>query len=445
MKAFWKQWNKGAAAKAVKLFALSVGATALCMLGCLGFLSGGKEPSALEASIFNGGKEFSHQEDSAAAAAAQDTSRQVIPLGSAFGIKLFTDGVIVASLSDIYTEEGVCCPAAEAGILPGDYLLQADGQDIPDNGALARYIGSSQGEAISFQVRREDQVFSVEVTPVYGEGSFKTGMWVRDSAAGIGTLTFYDPATGVFAGLGHGICDMDTNGVMALKSGEPAPITLSGIVKGQADSPGQLRGYFSSEESLGTLLANRETGVYGTLHQAPAGEAVETLTREEVATGPVQLLVSLDETGPQLYEAEIQEIINRDKTTKNLVVQVTDPRLLERTGGIVQGMSGAPILQNGKLAGAITHVFTEDPTLGYGIFISNMLEALTCRAGRGMPRPAFWHVGKRHILPPAAGPEWPFSRWDNSILCPKACIVGKMGNMLCGEGCRTMKNLGFKP
>ncbi len=376
MKAFWKQWNKGAAAKAVKLFALSVGATALCMLGCLGFLSGGKEPSALEASIFNGGKEFSHQEDSAAAAAAQDTSRQVIPLGSAFGIKLFTDGVIVASLSDIYTEEGVCCPAAEAGILPGDYLLQADGQDIPDNGALARYIGSSQGEAISFQVRREDQVFSVEVTPVYGEGSFKTGMWVRDSAAGIGTLTFYDPATGVFAGLGHGICDMDTNGVMALKSGEPAPIILSGIVKGQADSPGQLRGYFSSEESLGTLLANRETGVYGTLHQAPAGEAVETLTREEVATGPVQLLVSLDETGPQLYEAEIQEIINRDKTTKNLVVQVTDPRLLERTGGIVQGMSGAPILQNGKLAGAITHVFTEDPTLGYGIFISNMLEGM---------------------------------------------------------------------
>ena len=376
MKAFWKQWNKGAAAKAVKLFALSVGATALCMLGCLGFLSEGKEPSALEASIFNGGKEFSHQEDSTAAAAAQDTSRQVIPLGSAFGIKLFTDGVIVASLSDIYTEEGVCCPAAEAGILPGDYLLQADGQDIPDNGALARYIGSSQGEAISFQVRREDQVFSVEVTPVYGEGSFKTGMWVRDSAAGIGTLTFYDPATGVFAGLGHGICDMDTNGVMALKSGEPAPITLSGIVKGQADSPGQLRGYFSSEESLGTLLANRETGVYGTLHQAPAGEAVETLTREEVATGPVQLLVSLDETGPQLYEAEIQEIINRDKTTKNLVVQVTDPRLLERTGGIVQGMSGAPILQNGKLAGAITHVFTEDPTLGYGIFISNMLEGM---------------------------------------------------------------------
>ena len=374
MKAFWKQWNKGAAAKAVKLFALSVGATALCMLGCLGFLSGGKEPSALEASIFNGGKEFAHQEDSAAAAAAQDTSRQVIPLGSAFGIKLFTDGVIVASLSDIYTEEGVCCPAAEAGILPGDYLLQADGQDIPDNGALARYIGSSQGEAISFQVRREDQVFSVEVTPVYGEGSFKTGMWVRDSAAGIGTLTFYDPATGVFAGLGHGICDMDTNGVMALKSGEPAPITLSGIVKGEPNSPGQLKGYFSSDESLGSLLINKETGVYGTLVTPPEGEAVEILSREEVQCGPVKFLASVDENGPQLYDGEIVEIANEDQQTKNLVVHVTDPRLLELTGGIVQGMSGCPIFQNGKLAGAVTHVFTEDPTTGYGIFAQVMWE-----------------------------------------------------------------------
>lgn len=376
MKAFWKQWNKGAATKAVKLFALSVGATALCMLGCLGFLSGGKEPSALEASIFNGGKEFAHQEDSAAAAAAQDTSRQVIPLGSAFGIKLFTDGVIVASLSDIYTEEGVCCPAAEAGILPGDYLLQADGQDIPDNGALARYIGSSQGEAISFQVRREDQVFSVEVTPVYGEGSFKTGMWVRDSAAGIGTLTFYDPATGVFAGLGHGICDMDTNGVMSLKSGEPAPITLCGIVKGLPEEPGQLQGYFSSEESLGRLLDNSETGVYGTLDAPPQGEAVAILPREEVREGSVQLLVSVDASGPRLYEGEITELLDREQRTKNFVVTVTDPELLAATGGIVQGMSGCPILQEGKLAGAVTHVFTGDPASGYGIFAHTMWEDL---------------------------------------------------------------------
>ena len=362
--------------KAVKLFALSVGATALCMLGCLGFLQDG-DPAALEASIFHGGKEFPKGQESTQAAStpvSQEEPGEVIPLGTTFGIKLFTDGVIVASLSDIYTESGVCCPAAEAGILPGDYLLQADGRDIPDNAALASYIGSSQGQPITLQVRRNNETFQVQVTPVYGEGSFKTGMWVRDSAAGIGTLTFYDPESGLFAGLGHGICDMDTNGVMALKSGEPAPITLSGIVKGEANSPGQLRGYFSSDESLGTLLANRETGVFGTLNQAPAGKTVEILSREEVEVGPVQLLASIDENGPQLYEGEIKEIVNRDQQTKNLVVQVTDPRLLQATGGIVQGMSGCPILQNGKLAGAITHVFTEDPTTGYGIFAQVLWE-----------------------------------------------------------------------
>ena len=374
MKAFWKQWNKHTVSKAVRIFALSVGATALCMLGCLAFLSGAKEPEALEASVFNGGREFSSTE-TALPTTDQSSSKEVIPLGTVFGIKLFTDGVIVASLSDIYTESGVCCPAAEAGIQPGDYLLTADGRDIPDNATLAQYIGSSQGEPIAFQVRRGDEVLEVEVDPVYGGGSFKTGMWVRDSAAGIGTLTFYDPESGKFGGLGHGICDMDTSGVMTLKSGEPAPITLSGIVKGEKNAPGQLRGYFSSDESLGTLLANKETGVYGTLNTVPSGEAVEVLTREEVEPGPVQLMVCLDETGPQLYEGEIEEIVDRDSQTKNLVVHVTDPRLIEKTGGIVQGMSGCPILQNGKIAGAVTHVFTEDPTRGYGIFIENMIDA----------------------------------------------------------------------
>ena len=163
-------------------------------------------------------------------------------------------------------------PSGGGGDFAGGLFASGRRPGHSDNAALASYIGSSQGQPITLQVRRNNETFQVQVTPVYGEGSFKTGMWVRDSAAGIGTLTFYDPESGLFAGLGHGICDMDTNGVMALKSGEPAPITLSGIVKGEANSPGQLRGYFSSDESLGTLLANRETGVFGTLNQAPAGK-----------------------------------------------------------------------------------------------------------------------------------------------------------------------------
>ena len=375
MKPFWKQGNKRRLLRALRLFTVSVGPTAVCMLLSLSFLKLDSPPTVLEASVFNGGKEFSAQkEESTPAAASTASPGEVIPLGTVFGIKLFTDGVIVASLSDIYTETGVCCPAAEAGIEPGDYLLQANGQDIPDNTALARAIGQSGGEPITFQVRREQEIFETQVTPVFGEGSFKTGMWVRDSAAGIGTLTFYDPASGLFAGLGHGICDMDTSGVMALKSGEPAPITLSGIVKGEENSPGQLRGYFSSDQPLGSLLQNKDTGVYCTLDNPQEGETVEILPREEIHCGPVQLLVTLDESGPQPYDAEILQILDLEQKTKNLVVQVTDPRLLQATGGIVQGMSGCPLLQDGKLAGAVTHVFTEDPTTGYGICAQTMWE-----------------------------------------------------------------------
>lgn len=368
--------NQKSFCKAIRIFAISIGATAVCMLSCLGFpgLPVQKEPAVLEASVFNGSQPF--DDVRSAEAAAGGTPAQVIPLGSAFGIKLFTDGVIVASLSDIYTTEGMCCPAADAGIRPGDYLLEADGQPISGNASLAHQIGGSEGKAISLKVRRGDKCFEVSIKPVFGDGSFKTGMWIRDSAAGIGTLTFYDAATGRFAGLGHGICDMDAGNVMSLKSGEPAPITLCGIEKGEVDDPGRLQGYFSSEESLGSLLKNNETGVYGILNQAPAGEPVTVLSREQVKCGPVKILATLDENGPRLYTAEIQRISTAGQRTKNLVVKITDPRLLELTGGIVQGMSGCPILQNGELAGAVTHVFTDDPAMGYGIFAQTMLEEM---------------------------------------------------------------------
>lgn len=372
-------WKRGVRAfcRGVRLFSLSVGLTAVCMLGTLGLLGPGSAP-AREASAFNGGGGPQPEAAPVLAPEAGGGDWAVVPLGSAFGIKLFTDGVIVASLSDIYTEDGVCCPAAEAGLQPGDYLVQADGMEIQSNAALAKYIGASGGRPITFLVKRGEEQFEATVDPVFGEGAFKTGIWVRDSAAGVGTLTFYDPASGMFAGLGHGICDMDAGGVMALKSGEPAPITLCGVTKGLPGSPGQLRGYFTSEDSMGRLLANNETGVYGTLDAPPSGEAVPILPKEEVREGAVKFLLSMDENGPRLYEGRIESVASQDQPTKNLVLRVTDPRLLEATGGIVQGMSGAPILQNGKLAGAVTHVFTEDPTMGYGIFAETMVEQ--CRA-----------------------------------------------------------------
>lgn len=339
------------------------------MLSSLNFLgiSPGGAPAVLEASAFNDAR-------SLPAAQAADDPVRVIPLGTAFGIKLFTDGVIVASLSEVYTENGLCCPAADCGIKPGDYLLEADGSPITGNASIAHLIGGSQGKEVLLKVRRGERVFETRVTPVFGEGSFKTGMWVRDSAAGIGTLTFYDPASGRFAGLGHGICDMDAGGVMSLKSGEPADITLCGIDKGKENAPGQLRGYFSSDEAMGSLLVNNETGVYGTLDQPPAGSLLEVMPRDQVTCGPVEILASVDQNGPRRYAAEIQRISAKNQPTRNLVLKITDRRLLELTGGIVQGMSGAPILQNGKLCGAVTHVFTDDPTMGYGIFAQTMVE-----------------------------------------------------------------------
>lgn len=342
------------------------------MLLSLTFLSPGTgEPDVLEASVFNDGKASISE---AAAAPQAAVPQSVIPLGSTFGIKLFTDGLIVASLSDIYTDDGISCPAADAGLKPGDYLLKAGGVPIQNNAALAKVISASEGQPVQLTVKRGDEVFEAAVTPVYGEGSFKTGMWVRDSAAGIGTFTFYDPVNGVFAGLGHGICDMDTNGVMSLKSGEPSPITLCGIVKGAENAPGRLKGYFSSDTSLGRLFCNNETGVYGSLDTPPQGESIAVLTRDEVKTGPIQILASVDENGPKLYEATILKVLGKEQKTKNFVVKVTDATLLDTTGGIVQGMSGCPILQDGKLAGAITHVYTEDPTTGYGIFAETMCE-----------------------------------------------------------------------
>ncbi len=353
--------------QALRTFAGSVGLTALCMLATLGLLGLDQgEPEMPQAAP--------------AAAPVPPVRREapgdqyVVPLGHAFGIKLFTDGVIVASLSDIYTASGVCCPAAEAGLKPGDYLLEANGMEIQSNQALAGYIGKSQGEPVVFRVRRGDEDFEACVTPVFGEGSFKTGMWVRDSAAGVGTLSFYDPKTGGFGGLGHGICDADAGSVMSLKSGEPAAITLCGIIRGLPDRPGQLRGYFASDEALGSLWDNNETGVYGTLNQPPQGEPVLVMEKEAVRSGPIKILASIDSSGPKLYDGEIRRVNGGDQPTKNLVLKVTDPRLLEMTGGIVQGMSGAPILQDGKLCGAVTHVFTDDPTMGYGIFAETMVE-----------------------------------------------------------------------
>ena len=201
-------------------------------------------------------------------------------------------------------------------------------------------------------------------------------MWIKDSCAGIGTMTFVTADGKIFAGLGHAICDADTGQIMPMNSGEIVPVELIGVTKGVRGAPGELKGYFSSTEPQGTLLSNSEAGVYGLLNcPAPAGEPVAVAMKQEVTRGEAQVLTTVNGGEPEYYTIQIERInYDEQSVAQNMVVHITDPRLLEQTGGIVQGMSGSPIVQNGKLIGAITHVFVNDPTRGYAIFAENMVE-----------------------------------------------------------------------
>ena len=305
--------------------------------------------------------------------------KMLIPCGTPFGIKMFTDGVLVVGLSDINTEKGSVNPAKEAGIKLGDSIMSIDGELMLSNEDVAKVVSSSNGESLKVRLKRNGKEKTVTLLPALSssDGKYKAGIWVRDSSAGIGTVTYYDPADGRFGGLGHAICDVDTGEILPLQSGEVVNVNITGIVKGQAGTPGELQGSFVSRTAVGSLLINNETGVFGVMDYCPGnvGKAMPLGMKQEVRTGKATILTTLEGSTPQEYEIEIERAgIGSNNLTKNMVIKVTDPELLSKTGGIVQGMSGSPIIQDGKLIGAVTHVLVGDPTKGYGIFAENMLE-----------------------------------------------------------------------
>ena len=298
----------------------------------------------------------------------------VIPCGYPFGIKMFTEGVVVVGLTDV-EENGIFRnPAQEAGIRVGDVLTELDGQPVSLNEDVAAIIASSGGREISYTLKRKDQTLTGTLQPIRADsGEYKAGIWVRDSSAGIGTMTYYDPSTQVFAGLGHAICDVDTGEIMPLHSGEIVDVEITGVNPGASGAPGELRGSFSGQ-ATGELLVNSQVGIFGR-GQAPEDHAqlVPLAMSSEVQEGPATIYCTLEGQQAQEYDILIERIsLAENNPTKNMVLQVTDPALLEKAGGIVQGMSGSPILQDGKLVGAVTHVFVNDPTRGYGIFAENM-------------------------------------------------------------------------
>ena len=300
----------------------------------------------------------------------------VMVCGMPFGIKLYTKGVLVVGVSDVDTAAGKANPAAAAGVCVGDTILAVNGQSVDTGDQVGALINGSGGKKVTLRLERDGVEFDASFTPVKaaGEEGYRAGLWVRDSAAGIGTLTFYDPASGTFAGLGHAVCDVDTGERMSLADGEIVPARIFGITKGKAGKPGELKGCFDSG-SLGSLTKNSDNGLYGELTAYPFGwQTMAVAHRQQVTEGYAQIVCTVDGTRPQAYDVEIEKVrYGGADSTRNLVIRVVDADLLAKTGGIVQGMSGSPIIQNGKLVGAVTHVLVDDPTRGYGIFAENML------------------------------------------------------------------------
>lgn len=310
---------------------------------------------------------------------AELESLRLYPGGIPFGVKFMTEGILIVGFCDIDGTKSN--PSSSAGLQIGDRIISICGKTLLSSAELTEAVENSGGRALALTYLRGGSKYSTSLTPVYSqkEKCYKTGIYVKDNGAGIGTVTYIDPATLSFGGLGHGICESDSGRLVPIQRGSVVSVTISGVVKGQKGVPGEVKGYFRSGKT-GSLLKNTDCGVYGVFAALPAklpSEPLPLCLRDGLKEGKAYIYCTLDGGEPQKYEIEISGIDRSATAGKCFTVKVTDPALLERSGGIVQGMSGSPIIQNGKLVGAVTHVLINDPTSGYGIFIENMLANMT--------------------------------------------------------------------
>ena len=317
--------------------------------------------------------------------------------GMPFGVKFYTEGILVVGFCDVDVTSGGggtrnVNPARNAGIRMRDVIIAVNGKAPAGAASLTKAVEESGGKPVTLTIKRYSASHSskktatpsateltISVTPAYSasENRYKTGLWVRDSGAGIGTVTFIIPKSNAFAGLGHGICDGETGKLIPMQRGQVTNVTVSGVDKGAAGAPGAIKGYFAPGKT-GSLLGNTPCGVYGVFAALPdtATTKLPVGCRRDVTEGDATLLCTLDNGAVGQYQVKITSVDYTAAGSKCFTLTVTDPALIRKTGGIVQGMSGSPIIQNGKLVGAVTHVMINDPTAGYGIFIENMLSQM---------------------------------------------------------------------
>lgn len=307
----------------------------------------------------------------------EKAEQKVMVSGEVFGIKLYTDGVIVVGIQEVQTDSGKKSPSGSAGIEVGDIIVAIDGENVYTSDQVQSILGANNGGSFEVKIKRGERYRNYTVTPVYceREGCYKAGMWVRDSTAGIGTITFYNKQSGIFAALGHQINDIDTKEIMPMLDGEAVKATVSKIEKSTRGTTGSLECDFTNQ-TLGKLLSNTDCGIYGAYAEvSECAKEYPVAAIQEVKKGKATLISTVEKGQPKEYEIEITHIgFNENNREKNMIVKVTDKDLIDKTGGIVQGMSGSPIIQNGKLVGALTHVIVGNPQKGYAVFAQTMAE-----------------------------------------------------------------------
>lgn len=307
---------------------------------------------------------------------------EICPGGNPVGVRVNSEGVIIVGYSEIeINNKKEESPGKAAGLEIGDVILRVNGENMENSMDLLKTIKECDNESIKVDILRNGENLTKTIhLKKENNKDYKIGLWIRDSTAGVGTMTFFDPSTKKFGALGHPITDADTNEPFLVKKGDLLESSIISVRKGEKGSPGELKGIFLNEETpTGNIEKNTQSGIFGEIKNAQAlNNKIKPLKvgfRDEISVGKAKIITTVDESGPQEFDIEIEKTLNQSiPGSKSMVIKITDPRLLQKTGGIVQGMSGSPIIQNDKIVGAVTHVLINKPDTGYGIYIEWMLQ-----------------------------------------------------------------------